>query len=249
MPQDPGLLKPCLWHSDLHTENIFVNPDDPTEITAIIDWQSVEVAPLLSQAGRPPFLAHKGPQATGFDEPRLPSDFENLTKLEQDQAQDLWLEQSLVVLYNNLISQRSPSLWQCMEYQQTLNYQIIAVAHILLFEGEATCMKMILDFIESHQDVLAKGTSEPHSQNRLRSLVRDRDVIQKGAEGAERAVEVSAEVQRVMGGLFPVHGQVPHDKYEEAKRALRQTKEHVISQFARTEQDRIAWRKAWPFDD
>ncbi|RHZ68005.1 hypothetical protein CDV55_106053 [Aspergillus turcosus] len=35
-----------IWHDDLHTENIFVNPDDPSEIFGFIDWQSTELAPL-----------------------------------------------------------------------------------------------------------------------------------------------------------------------------------------------------------
>ncbi|KAF7114419.1 hypothetical protein CNMCM5793_008723 [Aspergillus hiratsukae] len=35
-----------IWHDDLHTENIFVNPDDPSEIYCFIDWQSTELAPL-----------------------------------------------------------------------------------------------------------------------------------------------------------------------------------------------------------
>jgi aminoglycoside phosphotransferase (APT) family kinase protein len=102
MPNDSGLLRPYLWHSDLHDENIFVDPDDPTEVTAIIDWQSIEIAPLFAQVGKPPFIALKSPQATGLERPQLPSDFESLSKNERHRAQDPWLKQSLVVLYNTL---------------------------------------------------------------------------------------------------------------------------------------------------
>ena len=249
MPKDPDLLKPCLWHPDLHDENIFVSPDDQTEVMAIIDWQSVEIAPLLSQAGKPPFIAHKGPQATGLDRPQLPSGFESLPKNEQRQAQDLWLKQSLVVLYNTLISQRSPKLWQCMEYQRTLEYQSLSVANIILFEGEATCLRMILDLLESHEDVMEDDTLNAASRRRLWALISNRDLIRKDAQDAERAVEVMAEVRSIMGELYPLHGQVSHGRYHETKEALRKMKEQIIGQYAQTEQDRLAWQRAWPFDD
>ena len=34
---------PILLHPDLHARNIFVDPDDPTKILGIIDWQSAAV--------------------------------------------------------------------------------------------------------------------------------------------------------------------------------------------------------------
>jgi hypothetical protein len=45
-----------LWHTNLHLGNIFVSPDDPTTIKAIIDWQSSQVTPLFIQARFPDFL-------------------------------------------------------------------------------------------------------------------------------------------------------------------------------------------------
>jgi hypothetical protein len=38
---------PVLVHPDLHTSNIFVDPDDPTKITSIIDWQSASTEPVF----------------------------------------------------------------------------------------------------------------------------------------------------------------------------------------------------------
>lgn len=38
---------PLLFHPDLHKRNIFVDPDEPTKITAIIDWQSTCLDPAL----------------------------------------------------------------------------------------------------------------------------------------------------------------------------------------------------------
>jgi Ser/Thr protein kinase RdoA (MazF antagonist) len=37
LSSDPALSKPTLWHGDLHAENIFVDPSDPTKVSNIID--------------------------------------------------------------------------------------------------------------------------------------------------------------------------------------------------------------------
>src|SRR5437870_180936 len=49
LPNDVNLSKPTLWHSDLHSDNIFVDPSQPTRILNIIDWQAVNVSPLFLQ--------------------------------------------------------------------------------------------------------------------------------------------------------------------------------------------------------
>jgi hypothetical protein len=36
-PSDIEIRKPPLWHQDLHVENIFVDPNNPTRVTSIID--------------------------------------------------------------------------------------------------------------------------------------------------------------------------------------------------------------------
>lgn len=41
------ISSPLLLHPDLHKRNIFVDPDEPTKITAIIDWQSTCLDPAL----------------------------------------------------------------------------------------------------------------------------------------------------------------------------------------------------------
>lgn len=76
---------------------------------------------------------------------------------------------------------------------------------------------MILDFLESYEQVPADDTLDFASRYRLQSLVRDRDVIRRDSEDAERAVELMKEVQKAIGVLHPLHGQVSHDRYGETK--------------------------------
>lgn len=50
MAKDPRILdtaEPILLHPDLHKRNIFVSNDDPSLITAIIDWQSCSIEPAF----------------------------------------------------------------------------------------------------------------------------------------------------------------------------------------------------------
>lgn len=58
-------VAPILVHPDLHMSNIFVDPDDPTKITSIIDWQSASIEPacmcplpILDFALSADYLAH-----------------------------------------------------------------------------------------------------------------------------------------------------------------------------------------------
>lgn len=50
LSRDPRIEKissPLLLHPDLHKRNIFVDPEKPTKITAVIDWQSTSLDPAL----------------------------------------------------------------------------------------------------------------------------------------------------------------------------------------------------------
>lgn len=60
MSEDPrirGAAMPTLFHPDLHKRNIFVSEEDPTIITAIIDWQSASIEPAFWYADEIPDFA------------------------------------------------------------------------------------------------------------------------------------------------------------------------------------------------
>lgn len=50
---------PMLFHPDLHARNIFVDPNDPTHILGIIDWQSAAVEPAFVHAQATPAFAEE----------------------------------------------------------------------------------------------------------------------------------------------------------------------------------------------
>ena len=57
---------PILTHPDLHTRNIFVEPDDPTVVTGIIDWQSAAIEPAFVLAAETPDFAEDLPEQDDF---------------------------------------------------------------------------------------------------------------------------------------------------------------------------------------
>ncbi|KAH0175667.1 hypothetical protein KCU67_g45, partial [Aureobasidium melanogenum] len=50
-PRINGNASPTIMHPDLHLHNIFVDPDDPTTMTAFIDWQGTSIEPAFEHAG------------------------------------------------------------------------------------------------------------------------------------------------------------------------------------------------------
>ena len=99
LPTNQSIQSSCLWHDDLHVEYIFVNPEDPTEVVGIIDWQSTELAPLFYHARQPYFLDYDGPPTLGLERSRLPENLAQLDPAAQRQAKALYLKRSLSALY------------------------------------------------------------------------------------------------------------------------------------------------------
>ncbi|EXJ54177.1 hypothetical protein A1O7_09514 [Cladophialophora yegresii CBS 114405] len=59
---------PILLHPDLNKRNIYVSRDDPTQITALIDWQSTYVEPTCVYANESPDLTAASPNISSIPE-------------------------------------------------------------------------------------------------------------------------------------------------------------------------------------
>lgn len=248
LPTDLSICSPCLWHSDLHAENIFVDPENPTKVVGIIDWQSTELAPLFEHARQPFFLDYEGPSVVGLERPRLPEDLAQLDPPAQREANALYLKQSLSALYHTLHHRQNPRLYRAMAFRDTSSFDALLLARNLLVDGEATYLAQVVEMEQTWLDlpgVRARGSAPfPFQFTKDEKTEIDADV-----NGALRGMEAMREVQECLGELFPVQGIVRSDKYEEARAALRQTREQVIDHFAKDEKDREVWREGWPFND
>lgn len=87
----PKLIKsgqPTLWHKDLHMGNIYVAPNDNSQITSIIDFQSQSVLTAFLQAQWPIFLTSPPVYTQGLVLPKRPEEFEEFEALD-DQGKAL----------------------------------------------------------------------------------------------------------------------------------------------------------------
>ncbi|EXJ59001.1 hypothetical protein A1O7_06432 [Cladophialophora yegresii CBS 114405] len=78
--------KPTLCHTDLHMGNIFVSEDDPSQTSAVVDWQFTQIGPMFLQARWPVFLTPPKDYQVGIVKPRLPDDYEDLDEEGKQEA-------------------------------------------------------------------------------------------------------------------------------------------------------------------
>lgn len=244
-PTDDALRKACLWHGDLHSENVFVNPLKTTEVTAIIDWQSTEIAPLFVQARQPHFLDYEGPQLPGTERPHLPMEYEQLSLAEQTRVRSLFYLQSLRALYRTLMQKSAQDIWRSFRFQETPTSDLLLFGRNLLVDGEATYMAHLMELLESD----AAGWIHSSKDRAIGSLSLDKEQIMADAEGALRGMDAMQGIRNSLGDLFPERGVVKPEQYELTKDALRQLKQEVIAKFAHTDEEKAVWQESWPFDD
>lgn len=79
--------KPTFCHTDLHMGNIFVSEDEPSEISAIIDWQHTRIAPMFLQARWPMFITPPPDYPAGFEMPKLPDNYEEMDEEGKESAE------------------------------------------------------------------------------------------------------------------------------------------------------------------
>jgi len=241
---DEALGKPHVWHNDLHSANIFVDPLNPTKITGIIDWQNIQIRPLYFQARQPFFIDHPGPRLRGLERPAFPKRDANADPAAHGGATTLYFQQSLCVLYKTLIHKQSPAIHRCFEFQESPAFDMLLLARNLLVDGEAAyiaqavAMERIWPTLSCTQAVQFPLTFSEEDVMRA----------EKDAENASRGMQLLQAVRVSMGELFPERGMVRHEQYDEAKDALRQLNEQMIGQYARNEEEIKMLEDVWPCD-
>lgn len=239
---DPSVATAHLWHSDLHQANIFVNPSKPTEIVGIIDWQSTEIAPLFYHARQPQII--EASDVFGLDRPHLPSNIDNLDSEAKKLAHDRFFKESLLVAYNTLIHRKNPRLYSVFEFQQSPEYNLLTFPRNIVVDGEASYLLESVNF----EEVWKTSTRFKSLPFPLHFTEQERKEIRSDVEGATRGMELMQSLKDSLEDLFPEHGIVKLEQYEEALDALRQMKEQVIKEYATTEEDRETWCRQWPFE-
>ncbi|KKY20022.1 putative phosphotransferase enzyme family protein [Phaeomoniella chlamydospora] len=104
LPSEGGLVKPTLWHWDLHAPNLFI--DSKNKLTALIDWQDAWVGPLFLQARHPGLVRYSGEIKL-----QLPEYYRSLEDQEEKKQIAMQVEKSILLqIYESSTSEENPDL-------------------------------------------------------------------------------------------------------------------------------------------
>ncbi|KAL4905221.1 hypothetical protein BDW74DRAFT_185269 [Aspergillus multicolor] len=161
LPENTASHALVLWHGDLNAQNIFVDPNEPTRILGIINWQSASLSPLFTQVARPVFLEYKGPLPETLDKVRLPENFETLSPEQQKHAKSLHQAQTLHNLYLAQSRQLNPAVFNAIQGQQTLRHQVSAIPGSTIMDYEPCLNNLLRDIQRDWSGITGQEASIP----------------------------------------------------------------------------------------
>ncbi|RMZ84416.1 hypothetical protein DV738_g463, partial [Chaetothyriales sp. CBS 135597] len=211
IPSDPLMCASYIWHNDLHDENIFVDPANPTKITGIIDWQSTQAVPLFENTIDPGILDYDGPPIESLDQPVLPGDFNKLSGVEKAAELKLFYSKALLVAYRRLIQKNIP-LRKASEFQESAAFNILKLSRRIFEIGEAHLQAIISRDLEPEWSDLtavqqAQGLRFPLSftEFELQQIESDAEAADAGIEAMGQFAMSSREfLADVESGAVPV---------------------------------------------
>ncbi|TVY87766.1 Altered inheritance of mitochondria protein, mitochondrial [Lachnellula willkommii] len=249
LPTDPALLSSNIWHSDLHGENILVNPDNPTEVVGIIDWQSIQLVPLYENGTVPSFLHYDGPEVKGIERPKCP-DTSEMDSAARASAMTLWVQMLLVACYRKLISARMPTLYRALEFCDTTFYNLLLFPQNFLLDGETTYQWTVGNKLEQCWPSVPRFEAYGSPAFPIKFSAEERKQIEDDHEAANKGQNYLSDLRDRTGlDLISTKGLVCHSDYEYMKDILREEKEVALREFATTEDERKLVEEGWPFDD
>lgn len=246
VPKDEAYLASVLWHNDLHSENIFVDKDSPTEITGIIDWQNVPLYPACLHVRHPSLINYDGPLLDAVEVPQLPPDIAGLDPVAKEKAKSLHQAQCIWALYQVFIQQQAPDLLKTLHYRDSLPCQIMTLVGSTFDDGEAhvQCLLSRLTDPEVWKKVVNTTDDTPCPLKYSdQDLAKQRNKVAKWEKDLERKARVLEE----LGAYTGWNGAVPPGDYDTFSKRLETAKERFLDYEANTPEERELWAKAWPF--
>ncbi|EME81365.1 uncharacterized protein MYCFIDRAFT_38290, partial [Pseudocercospora fijiensis CIRAD86] len=243
IPHSEALTSSVLRHPDLRPSNVFVSED--FRITALIDWQHSSALPMFLSAGIPEFLDKKGSQP-----PDQPLEMSNNTSSQEDEddnikAQHLYLQRQreLRNTYIGAVEQHDPLHFESLTYPFSIGRQKLHRLSENPWQGDNIPLRSSLIFVKQNWPQITSDPTIPcpiaFTAEAEQECLRLDDAEQQGVE------QLEAFKQAI--GLGP-EGWVSHENYNAAKEAIARMKEMSL-QLAETEDEVIAIRDHWVFDD
>ncbi|KAJ5584288.1 phosphotransferase enzyme family protein [Penicillium hispanicum] len=244
IPKDAAITKPCLWHNDLHDDNIFVDPQNPEKVTGIIDWQSCHISPLFNHDPDPAFLDWDGLEPETLDLSPRPK-LSGLSPEERSAAVREYTLQNVFVGWRKLMHAKNPDLYRVVEFRKTAAYGLIFLAHRMLEYGEAHFQSLLVDLKDTWAELPAVTSEVPFPFDFSEA---DIERIKLDSERAVAGTELVAAVKERLGDLWPDKGFIEHERYDDSKAAFREIKDQILEQLAETDEEKAEYERYWPFE-
>lgn len=246
LPKHEAHRASILWHNDLHSDNIFVNKDKPTQITGIIDWQGVTLNPAFLHVHYPSLIEFDGPILEGYELPKLPSNFAELDSDAKRAARALRTSQSLWGLYQIFVHKQAPDLISTLRYRDHLTCQLMSLIGSCFDDGEAYVQSLLDDLVEPEmwQKIVGAEVTCPLTYSHDERVMHKEELAKW-----EKDVERKAGVLRAVGAYTGWDGVVSPEDYEIVHEKLTEAREQFLNTEAKTPEEREQWAIAWPFKD
>lgn len=250
LPEHEGTHASVLWHGDLHTQNIFVDPENPTRILGIIDWQSVSASPLFMEVTHPGFLDFNGPIPEELGLVSLPDNFDTLSPDEQREAKALHQAQTLHNIYMVQCYRENPEAFLAMQQKDSLRHQVSIVPSTVLMDYEPYLNNLLRDVEKEWPNIMGLGSDgQPLIQNPLQFSAAEVAEQEKDEELWAQGLELMNTFISDAGGFKHWDGMTSNEDYEALKDQLNSGIERFLNREARNAEERAAWLKALPFVD
>lgn len=247
LPKNRHLHASVMWHSDLHSDNIFVDPNDPTKIVGIIDWQSVHLSPFFLQARTPALLEFDGPIPESFDV-KLPENFDSLSLEEQENAKKLRSMQSLYKLYEVASFKSNQDAYHAMRTRETIGVQLTGLIGSLFSDGEPYVQGLLIA-VQDNWEKLLDSTDNAWTPCPLDYSQEARETQQAELDNWTRSVELIDQFLQEIGAYRGWDGWVSYTDYDVMKSRLAAARERFLDCHSRCQEERGQWIRVFPFPE
>jgi hypothetical protein len=152
LPKIQGAARPILFHPDLHTRNIFVDENDLTKVTGIIDWQSATVSPAFVFVAEIPDFAER----LELDETVDGQAIQRAATDENDPIARSQADAEFCAKAWAIVAQIHPGYREAGRLSQIL-LSFLAAAHFGWLQDPATLQVLLLNLSEEWNDLGLPG--------------------------------------------------------------------------------------------
>ncbi|KAK2799194.1 hypothetical protein FQN51_007023 [Onygenales sp. PD_10] len=238
-----------LWHDDLHHDNIFIDPESLT-ISGIIDWQSVQIAPLFDHSLDPCILDYTGPDVGDqLSRPAIPESIKSLPQGEEKAAALAeFLDKAVMIAWRSLVQSKNAEQYRMLSFQQSAAGNLLHLSRRIYELGEAHFRTLLLDLQDEWgENNPQSGQFHPFPIINFSQL--EIVEIETDMRRADLGIQLMKDIQRDLGKLWPEKGLVGDEDYDRVKTLLGRRKGELIARYCtRQGWDTAVFEQHWPFD-